>query len=58
VLKLETVHPEPEDKDLEVYWGAGVAKLRKIYQLVIILQMIYGCSVWSVAHEHGVGYTK
>jgi hypothetical protein len=39
-------------------WGAGVAELRKIYQAVVIPQMMYGCSVWSVAHDHGEGYTK
>jgi hypothetical protein len=30
-------------------WGAGVTELRKIYQAVIIPQMMYGCSAWSVA---------
>jgi ribonuclease HI/exonuclease III len=39
-------------------WGAGVTELRKIYQAVVIPQMMYGCSAWSVAHEHGEGYTK
>jgi len=39
-------------------WGVRVAELRKIYQAVVIPQMMYGCSVWSVAHERGEGYTK
>ena len=39
-------------------WGVRVAELRKIYQAVVIPQMMYGCSVWSVAHEHGEGYAK
>ncbi|XMA13648.1 hypothetical protein WAI453_006439 [Rhynchosporium graminicola] len=39
-------------------WGAGVAELRKIYQAVVIPQMMYGCSAWSVANERGEGYTK
>ncbi|PVH67968.1 hypothetical protein DL98DRAFT_599934 [Cadophora sp. DSE1049] len=39
-------------------WGAGVTELRKIYQAVVIPQMMYGCSVWSVAHERGEGYIK
>jgi hypothetical protein len=30
-------------------WGAGVTELRKIYQAVVIPQMMYGCSAWSVA---------
>ena len=26
-------------------WGTGVAELRKIYQAVVVPQMMYGCSV-------------
>ena len=39
-------------------WGASVTELRRIYQAVVIPQMMYGCSAWSVAHERGEGYTK
>ncbi|PQE23329.1 reverse transcriptase protein [Rutstroemia sp. NJR-2017a BBW] len=39
-------------------WGASVTELRRIYQAVVIPQMMYGCSVWSVAQERGEGYTK
>jgi ribonuclease HI len=39
-------------------WGAGVTELRKIYQAVVIPQIMYGCSVWSIARDHGEGYTK
>jgi ribonuclease HI len=39
-------------------WGAGATELRKIYQAVVIPQMMYGCSIWSVAHERGEGYTR
>ncbi|PQE05356.1 zinc knuckle protein [Rutstroemia sp. NJR-2017a BBW] len=39
-------------------WGASVTELRRIYQAVVIPQMMYGCSAWSVAQERGEGYTK
>lgn len=39
-------------------WGASVTELRGIYQAVVIPQMMYGCSAWSVAQEHGDGYTR
>jgi len=39
-------------------WGARVTELRRIYQAVVIPQMMYGCSAWSVAQERGEGYTK
>jgi hypothetical protein len=39
-------------------WGASVLELRRIYQAVIIPQMLYGCSAWTVAQERGDGYTK
>lgn len=39
-------------------WGASVTKLRRIYQAVVVPQMLYGCSAWSVAQERGEGYTR
>ena len=39
-------------------WGASVTELRRIYQAVVIPQMMHGCSAWSVAQERGEGYTK
>jgi len=39
-------------------WGASVSELRRIYQAVIVPQMMYGCSAWSVAQPHGAGYTR
>jgi hypothetical protein len=39
-------------------WGASVTELRGIYQVVVIPQMMYGCSAWSVAQERGESYTK
>ncbi len=30
-------------------WGTGVTEFRKIYQAVIIPQMVYSCSEWLVA---------
>ncbi|CZR70250.1 uncharacterized protein PAC_20151 [Phialocephala subalpina] len=38
-------------------WEANVTELR-IYQAVVIPQMMYGCSAWSVAQERGEGYTR
>lgn len=39
-------------------WGAKVTELRRIYQAVVVPQMLYGCSVWSVAQNRGEGYTR
>ncbi|PQE33843.1 reverse transcriptase protein [Rutstroemia sp. NJR-2017a WRK4] len=38
--------------------GASATELRKIYQAVIIPQMMYSCSAWSVAQGNKKGYTK
>lgn len=39
-------------------WGAKVTELRRIYQAVVIPQMMYGCSIWSIAQEQREGYTQ
>ncbi|KFY26842.1 hypothetical protein V493_03843 [Pseudogymnoascus sp. VKM F-4281 (FW-2241)] len=39
-------------------WGTSVAELRRIYQAVVIPQMMCGCSAWSVAQERGEGFAR
>lgn len=39
-------------------WGASLLDLRKIYQAVVVPQIMYGCSAWSIATEKRLGYTN
>jgi hypothetical protein len=39
-------------------WGASLIDLGKIYQAVVVPQIMYGCSAWSVGAETRLGYTR
>lgn len=34
-------------------WGAGLMQLRRIYQLVVVPALLYGCSAWYVLKSSG-----
>ena len=39
-------------------WGMGLKDLRRVYQAVVVPQIMYGCSAWSIAKDKGLGYTQ
>ena len=39
-------------------WGMGLKDMRRIYQAVVVPQILYGCSIWSIARDTGLGYTQ
>jgi exonuclease III len=39
-------------------WGISMSDMRKIYNGVVVPQMMYACSVWSNSRSNGTPYTK
>jgi len=36
-------------------WGTGLINLRQVYRMMIIPQMLYGCSAWHIPGKRGKG---
>jgi hypothetical protein len=39
-------------------WGMSLKDMRRIFQAVVVPQIMYGCSAWSIARDAGLGYTQ
>ncbi len=39
-------------------WRMSLKDIRRIYQAVVMLQIMYRCSAWSIAKDVGLGYTR
>jgi ribonuclease HI len=39
-------------------WGMSLKDMRRVYQAVVVPQIMYGCSAWSIAKDTGLGYTR